>query len=150
LADSDDAPTVTLAEDNGFRLVDIRVTLDRPLTGSEPGPSGNIRLHRPEDIAVLKGLARSSYHLSRFYYDSRFSRSEADALYETWIERSCNGYDDAVLVAEADARPVGFMSVRLAKSTDGEIAGHVGLIGVSGDYQGQGLGGKLVDASLGW
>jgi len=146
LADCDDALTVRLAEDHGFHLVDIRVTLDRSLTGSESGPSEDIRLCRAEDVAVLKGIAGASYYDSRFYYDQHFSREEANALYETWVERSYHGYEDVVLVAESDAEPVGFMTLRLSDAATGQV----GLIGVQADQQGKGLGHKLVESSLGW
>jgi len=67
-------------------------------------------------------------------------------LYETWIEKSCKGYADAVLVAELQGWPVGYISCHLLDQAEGQI----GLFGVSADFQGKGLGQKLVNESLRW
>jgi len=145
LADSDDAQTIRLAEANGFRLVDIRVTLEHPLvtvsTAAEAAP--NIRLARLEDVAALCAIAKVSHRAGRFYSDPEF-RPRSDALYETWIEKSCNGYADAVLVAEAEQQAAGYLSCHLSR--DGE--GSIGLVAVDSRFQGRGLGSQLVTESL--
>lgn len=150
LADTGDAGTVRLAEDNEFRLVDIRVTLERQLDDMPVVGDGVtqsiIRLCTPEDVSALRAIARVSHRDSRFYYDSNFPTSLCDALYETWIEKSCNGYADAVLVAELQGRPVGYISCHLVD----QVQGQIGLFGVSADSQGKGLGSMLVKGSLHW
>lgn len=150
LADADHPPTLRVAEEHGFRFVDIRVTLEvqlaaRATPADDVGP-GAIRLCRPEDIPALRAIARASHRDSRFYYDSNFPVSLSNALYETWIEKSCNGYADAVLVAELDGQPVGYLSCHLLEGAKGQI----GLVGMGADSQGKGLGRKLVNQSLRW
>jgi dTDP-4-amino-4,6-dideoxy-D-galactose acyltransferase len=150
LADADDEGTVRLAEDNQFRFVDIRVTLEKQLDGipvvGDRDIEGVMRLCRPDDLPALRAIARVSHRDSRFYYDPSFPASLCDALYETWIEKSCNGYADAVLVAEIEGRPIGYLSCHLLDQTEGQI----GLFGVGADSQGQGLGQKLLNGSLCW
>jgi dTDP-4-amino-4,6-dideoxy-D-galactose acyltransferase len=149
LGDVADKSTVRLAEDNEFRFVDIRVTLERQLDIPVVGDritQGVIRLCTPEDVPALRAIARVSHRDSRFYYDSNFPTSLCDALYETWIEKSCKGYADAVLVAEFQGWPVGYISCHLLDQAEGQI----GLFGVSADFQGKGLGQKLVNESLRW
>lgn len=147
LCKADDAETVRVAEDNALRLVDIRVTLERCLSElTIDGLSPCVRLCVPADIPFLKDIARISHRDSRFYYDPNFPRDRCDALYETWITKSCNGYADAVWVAEFARRPVGYLSCHLRDETSGQI----GLFAVSPDVQGQGLGRKLLDAALQW
>lgn len=147
LAEPDDRETVCLAEDHGFRLVDIRVVLERSL--ADITPSVNVPLHirecTPADSPALRAIAGASYRDSRFYYDPHFPAAMCDALYETWIERSCEGYADVVLVAEAQDQPVGFISCHLEQDK-----GKIGLIGVSAAEQGRGIGRDLIDAALGW
>lgn len=150
LADADDEVTVKLADDNEFRLVDIRVTLERQLDNvsvvDDRMIQGVVRPCTPDDVPALRAIARVSHHDSRFYYDSNFPASLCDALYETWIEKSCNGYADAVLVAELQGRPAGYISCHLLDQTKGCI----GLFGIGTDSQGRGLGRKLINESLHW
>jgi dTDP-4-amino-4,6-dideoxy-D-galactose acyltransferase len=142
LTDSNDPRTVALALANGFQLVDIRVTLERRPGYPEPAPS--IRPFQPADALELRRIARVSHWDSRFYHDGRFPRRQVDALYETWIDRSYSGWADAVLVAECDGAPVGYISCHLAPPS----AGSIGLVAVAPGYQRRGLGRQLVEASL--
>jgi dTDP-4-amino-4,6-dideoxy-D-galactose acyltransferase len=143
LADSDNAETVRAAEARGFALVDIRMTLER--RGAPPAPSEGIRASRPEDIDSLKAMARVNHRDTRFYYDGHFAQTACDALYETWIERSCNGYADAVLVAEREGQPAGYITC-----DDHHDYGQIGLLGVGEAWQGQRVGPALIDGALHW
>jgi GNAT superfamily N-acetyltransferase len=149
LADSDDAETVRIAEDHGFRLVDVRLTLARSITDEAPGggtkPAG-VRPAVPKDSPALKAVAATAYRDSRFHYDGHFPEARCEALYETWIEKSLNGFAEAVLVLDVDGRAGGYVSCHLR----GGSVGQIGLIGVAGDLQGRGGGRRLVDASLIW
>ncbi len=150
LADAGDPATVQHAEANGFRLVDVRVTLDRRLGDASREEAarrdGVVRTARPADVPELRAIARVSHHDSRFYQDGGFPALRCDALYETWIERSCNGYADTVLVADFDGRPAGYVSCHRREVGLGQI----GLFAVGPDFQGRGLGRALVTAALGW
>jgi dTDP-4-amino-4,6-dideoxy-D-galactose acyltransferase len=151
LADADDAATVRLAEANQFRFVDIRLTLERRLDemlAVQPGLDSRqpVRLAAPEDVPALRSIARASYLDSRFYFDAGFPASQCDLLYETWIEKSCQGYADAVLVAEHLGQAAGYVSCHLSDEATGEI----GLVGVGAGAQGLGLGQHLVEAALDW
>jgi len=155
LADSGDPATAALAEAAGFRLVDLRVTLEGPLTpGPSPLPSlppgeggaAGIRQSRIADIPALRRIAAASHHDSRFYADPHFDRGRCDELYATWIEKSCRGEAaDFVLVAEHAGEPAGYISCR--REGLGEI-GLIGLIAVGSAVRGRGLGGALVGAAL--
>jgi dTDP-4-amino-4,6-dideoxy-D-galactose acyltransferase len=145
LADSDDAETVTLAQVNAFQLVDIRLTLERRLdAGIMPAPA--VRPFQPADADRLRAIARVSHRESRFYYDAHFARRQCDALYEAWIERSLEGWADAVLVAEWDGAPAGYVSCHLTAAGVGSI----GLFAVAQEYRRRGLGRQLVAAALGY
>lgn len=143
LADSDHAGTVALAESNAFKLVDIRLTLERGLN-AELGPVHAVRPYEPRDAAALRAIARVSHRDSRFYYDPQFAPRQCDALYEAWIDRSVGGWADAVLVAEWECAPAGYISCHLAPSGVGTI----GLFAVSGQYRRRGLGRQLIAAAL--
>lgn len=148
LADAADKESAVLAADNGFRFVDIRTTYERPLAGHDSFDeiAPEIRKAVPEDVPALKSIANVSHHDSRFYFDPEFSESACNALYETWIEKSCQDYANAVLVAEIEGRAVGYISLHLDEGNIGQI----GLIAVGADAKGHGLGKKLINESLRW
>ncbi len=143
LAESDDTETVQAVEARDFALVDVRLTLER--RGAIPAMPDGIRLSRPEDVEALKRLARTNHRDTRFYFDGHFSTEDADRLYETWIEQSCTGYADAVLVAAQDGQAAGYITCDLR---DGY--GQIGLLGVGEAWQGQGIGATLINGALHW
>lgn len=129
---------------DGYRLVDIRVTLERP---TSPGfeSAASIRSARDADLAELRTIARSAHRDSRFYQDGRFPRERCDRLYETWIERSVQGWAQAVLVADGDG-VLGYVTCH----SDTPVEGRIGLVGVAPDAQGRGVGRALVAAAIRW
>lgn len=148
LADSTDAQTSRVAESNGFNLVDIRVTLDLSLVAEHaPRQSrSNVRGAREQDTSTLKTIARCSHRDSRFYCDGNFPTSMCDALYEVWIEKSCQGWAKKVLVAEDGGELAGYISCHLPTPKTGKI----GLVGVGQKAQGKGLGKDLLHEALRW
>ena len=150
-ARADDATTVKLAEERGYHLVDVRVTSEHSSESrtreNASGEECRIRIARAEDVPALRRIARVSHSDTRFFYDDRFPRTLCESLYETWIQKSCEGFANAVLVAE-DAGPLcGYVTCHL--SSDG-TKGSIGLIAVDGQWQCKGLGRCLVDAALDW
>jgi ribosomal protein S18 acetylase RimI-like enzyme len=148
LADATDPTTVSAAENNGFHLVDVRLTLERQLKDIPPARPipGVIRLGTALDGPVLRTIASQSHRDSRFYQDPQFPRSRCDALYQTWIEKSLNGYAEAVLVAEFEGETVGYVSCHLPSPA----AGQIGLFAVGPNARRRGLGQDLLRESLRW
>jgi len=150
LADSTDQRTARLAQENGFRFVDIRVTLDVGSTkAGGPGDSAPGTLVRnavEADIDALKTIARRSHRDSRFYLDGNFPVQRCDELYETWIEKSCRGWAKKVLVATNQGEIEGYISCNVS----GAGSGQVGLVGVSEKAQGRGVGSALVRNAIRW
>ena len=129
------------AEEAGYRLTDVRVELSRPV-GEE---ASSLRAARPEDEEPLRRMARANHRITRFYADPNFPEDRCDDLYETWIRRSLEGWADAVLVAESEGRPAGYVSLH-----DRDGTGSIGLIGVDPDARGRQLGRELVLGGVAW
>ena len=151
LADAQDPTTSRLAEAAGFRFVDVRATFEwragHPrAAGHREGAGIHIRAARADDIPALRAIARASYRATRFRFDAGFLVARVDALYETWAEKSCLGYADAVLVADSDDGLCGYVSCHV----DGADAGRIGLVGVRDGARGRGLGLALVGHALAW
>jgi len=125
LADSSDAESAHVAEDGGFRLMDLRVELRRPTAGDET--TGELRPAGAADGDALRAIARASHGVTRLYADPHFPDDRCDDLYDTWITRSLEGWADGVLVAEVGERPVAYVSCHLDSAAR---AGSIGLIAV--------------------
>jgi len=145
LADADDSSTQALLADAGFEHVDDRVTFERSLTPDDESLLSDTRAAREADIPALREIARTAHIDTRFYADPHFARDRCDELYSTWIENSCRGGADHVLVAERDGRVVGYVALQ----GSGDI-GQIGLIGVHAGHRHRGIGGDLVRGSLRW
>lgn len=150
LCDSHDSFSIRTAESRGFRLVDERLTLVHDLQSlpadNEGVCSGRVRLRAAEDLPVLRAIARTSHADSRFYHDGNFSRSRCDALYETWIEKSCRAASETVLVAEWDSQAAGYVTCLRPEPGSGQI----GLLAVAPAARGQGLGRSLIQNAVRW
>jgi dTDP-4-amino-4,6-dideoxy-D-galactose acyltransferase len=142
---ADDNQTHRLLRDNGFKAVDERVTLRR-VVGAGATTASDVRLARAADVPALREIAAVSHRDSRFYGDARFDRDRCDDLYRTWIERSCSGWADAVLVADREGVPAGYLTIH--QRSPGEAA--IGLLAVSLGQQRQGVGRELIGGALEW
>lgn len=145
LADELGASTA-FAERAGFRLVDVRVELAHALAPPPAAPDPRIRPAVGGDVPALRAIARTSHRDSRFYRDERFRRDRCDALYETWIDKSCNGGAAAVLVADVDDRVAGYVTCERPTAS----AGRIGLFAVAEAERGRGVGRALVGSALAW
>jgi dTDP-4-amino-4,6-dideoxy-D-galactose acyltransferase len=148
LCDSHDAVSIHTAENHDFRLVDRRLTLVHnlqrvPAEVDEAG-AACVRQCTPQDLPSLRAIARTSHTDSRFYHDGNFSRSRCDALYETWVEKSCHATGEAVIVAELNSRAVGYATCLRPEPE----AGQLGLLAVAAEARGRGLGRILIEDAL--
>jgi dTDP-4-amino-4,6-dideoxy-D-galactose acyltransferase len=154
LADARSAETICTAENHGFRLVDIRMTLERrtvkdpPLTAIGTSTSFAIHPARPQDLPSLQVIAREAHTDTRFFSDPRIPRERAENLYSTWIGLECQGRAKRVLVATSTQDKVwGYLSCHLDATTG---IGQIGLAAVDKDARGQGVGTWLVRSALTW
>jgi dTDP-4-amino-4,6-dideoxy-D-galactose acyltransferase len=147
LADSNDATTLRLAAEFGWRLVDLRVTLAADLA-SLANNDKPMRLATPLDVPFLKQLAIRSHTDSRFYRDGNFRAAACDQLFAFWIERSvldCT-FAGAVFVPELDGNvPAGYITCAIK---DG--IGDIGLIAVDPTMHRKGLGTRLLAQAARW
>ena len=147
LADADDDASVRAAEENGFSLVDVRLTLERPVSPdvSEQADAA-VRPATLEDLPILVSIARVSHRNTRFHRDGRFDAQRADEMYAVWIERAVKGeLADAAWVVDVGSGPVGYLTV----SRDGACA-LIGLVAVDPSSRGLRYGERLVGSALRW
>jgi dTDP-4-amino-4,6-dideoxy-D-galactose acyltransferase len=146
LAPSDDHESVRTAEQAGFHLADIRLTRDHDLAGVSEALPEAVEPFRSEDLPALRAIARVSHRDSRFYFDANFPRERCDALYETWIEKSCASDATAVLVARDAASVAGYVTCE----PGGDESGAIGLFAVAPESHRSGFGHRLLQGALAW
>jgi ribosomal protein S18 acetylase RimI-like enzyme len=149
LAKAEDVDAAGHVEGSGFRIVDVRLSFARGVNGEGAARAGlmmeGVREARDADIAALRAIARESHNDSRFYHDPGFPRDRCDELYATWIENSCRGYADLVLVVDRGECLHGYISCHV-RPEDSEVS--VGLLGVRREARGMGVGTTLVRAAI--
>lgn len=139
LADINDAPTQEAVVTHGLRHVDTRLEFERKL-GAAPVWSPAVRAATQADIDHLKPLARVSHVDSRFFHDPGFDRQRCAELYATWLQNSFEGFAREVLVF--GETPVGYITLH-----DHQDHGQIGIIAVSEDARGAGVGRALIEAA---
>ena len=164
LVDGSDTPSIDALLAHRAYLADVRVTFGmeiRDMTGSavdtgggvRPGvvSEGGVRPAVASDIPALKRIAAVSHRDTRFYADKHFSPKDCDRLYQVWIEKSCQGYADAVFVAADDAGdPAGYVTCHRDEGHPAGETGRIGLFAVREDVRGRGLATRLLRAARGW
>jgi GNAT superfamily N-acetyltransferase len=143
LADGRDPEAAHAAEESGFRLMDVRVELERPAERGALAPG--VREARPDELDQLRAIASASHGVTRFYADPNFADERCDELYETWITTSFEGWAAGVLVAEGEGGPVGYASCHLSGGV-----GSIGLIAVDADVRRGGIGVALSESAVAW
>ena len=154
LSTAADPLTLRTAGQNGFELVDVRVTLDCRITPLSdricpPLPAGiRIRPASPVDIPGLQRIARTAHVATRFFNDAQFPRQRVEDFYSTWIALEVQGRAQTVLTAASAAdQPLGYVSCHRDPALK---TGQIGLVGVAAEVRGKGIGKKLVLAALDW
>lgn len=89
----------------------------------------------------LVALAYVSGQDSRFLKDPFFGETAFKKLYKRWIDNSLNDLNTSVFVFVENNQLLGFVTC-----TQYEEHATIGLIAVSNDAQGKGIGGKLIEA----
>jgi ribosomal protein S18 acetylase RimI-like enzyme len=146
LADPADDAGLNRLEKQGFQLVDTRVTLRRSGVLALEPPRARVRPYSDSDFAGLREIARTNHRNTRFSNDGHFPSALCDALYERWIENSCHGQADRVLVAEWESQPAGYITCQRESSKTGRI----GLYAVDEHARGKGLGADLIREAIRW
>jgi dTDP-4-amino-4,6-dideoxy-D-galactose acyltransferase len=152
-AEPDDAETVSVAEEGGFHLVDVRIVLEHPFDG-RPAPvprypvPGDIQLRspRPNDVPTLEQIAVEIGHTSRFCFDRHFPGDACPRLYRAWLHKAIAEDHDSVMVAHLPEGAVGLIACSLQANSVGEIQ----LAGVQSGRRGRGVGTALVQGALDW
>lgn len=150
---TDDLPAMQQAEAEAFFLTDTLVYYAFDLSRGQIPATGKpciVRSLCPRDAEDVRRIAAAAFkdYTGHYHADPRLDRRKCDETYASWAERSCipGLAADAVLVAECDARVAGFGTLRV--NSPQEVEGL--LFAVAPEFQGRGICGSLMIASLEW
>ncbi len=146
LVDAADLSSARHAADQGFRFVDVRLTLEHGSAAPARESAAAIRPARPSDLPALQRIASAAYGDTRFAVDPRFPPARVRELYVRWITRALEGGADVVLVPEIDGAPSGYVSCHVREDGSAEL----GLVGLAEGARGRGIGTDLVGEALRW
>lgn len=133
-----DSPELAVAQSRGFRVVDVRVVLERPLDTTMLERDGGTRSAEAGDRDWVLDLARRRFDHSRFVADASFGPDAGAELFARWAERGFDDPDRGVVVLD-DA--VGFVVTGRSGTT-----GSIELI-TAAEHAPQGTGGRLLDGA---
>lgn len=131
---------------NGFQIVDTLLTyvFNYELIHTinyHYDNSISIQPVLPEDVNVIKNIAHDSFVNDRFHNDAFLDNSLCDYYYEQWIQNSCNGYADTVLVAKNEnGKIIGFGTGRYTDTNRAVLD----LNAVASHARGKGVGTAVI------
>ncbi|MFH1177358.1 MAG: GNAT family N-acetyltransferase [Acidobacteriota bacterium] len=148
LCAADATASANAAEDEGFRLVDVRIELQWSATESEAVMPAELPAGvRPAGVADEPGLLRLTDHAfqhSRFFHDAHFSRERVNELFRRWISQDLrgDGMAERVLLAESDS-VAGYVTL----NPEGGDGVRIGLIAIADRARQGGAGASLLAAA---
>ncbi len=140
-------------ESRGFQLMDTLVyfvyRLEKPIP-QDDHPKALIQPYAPGEEEAIRAVAAESFggYQGHYHADPRLPRALCDEAYLSWAYRSCvvPGVSDQVLVACADGRAIGFLTLSINTPEEGEVV----LNAVAKSYQRQGVYRSLLIHALDW
>jgi len=132
---------------SGFKVVDVNVTFECMPRETEIDLSYQIIIRgaRPEDRDATLDIAGTCFRHSRFHLDPLLSNDRANLIKREWVANYFNGErGEQILVAERDAKPIGFLAITKVISGNKTLR-VIDLIGIQSEYQRMGAGRQLVD-----
>jgi len=136
------SPVAALLSQAGFRKVERLVTLNASMPNEAEMPAG-ICIAEASDEEAATQIGRSAFLFDRYHADPNIPGAIADEIKARWVHNGITGRADAALIAHVNGAAAGFV-LCMRRGKDAVID----LIGVSGDFQGQGLGRKLIEGAL--
>ena len=130
-------------EKAGFQLVEVLVTLSRPVRGRDMPENISLSDHSDGEAEACARIGRSAFVFDRFHADPRIDNAAADALKGSWVANSVRGRADCVLLHREEEGLVSGFNACLFNAGAREAV--IDLIGIDPAFQRRGIGSRLID-----
>lgn len=144
LVDIKNIQFIELLENSSFHYVDTRVDFVMDL--NKINNTSNFDFATIKDVPEILKIADKLYDLSRFY-NPFFNEDKANELFKLWAEKAVKGEFDNICLKSSDNlndTVNGFVTIKYLNKTEARI----GLIGVSKNHLGKGIGTKLINSAI--
>lgn len=124
----------------GFFVTDVNVTFAAPPSAIHGATTSDVDVGPmvPADKERVLDIAHDSFRYTRFHLDPLVPKAVADRVKREWVRNYADGKrGDALLVATASTKPLGFLA---ALKVDASSTAIIDLVGVSTDAQRRGVG----------
>jgi len=153
---ANDIQAIHMFEKDGFQLLEGLLTYGISLEGDIPfidkRNEWRCRPFSSEDLPVLRELAARGFSMDRFHADPAIEKAKADEIHRRWIENSCEGFADCVMVSES-SHPVGFTTLKIDSASESHLGVRVGvvvLVATSSEHRRRGVAQMLTLSALRW
>lgn len=141
-----------LLEDFRFNIMDsiitLKIKIKNRLNDNEDFEFKS-RILGKSDLSRILDLIDNLYSFGRFFEDPNLDNNDVNILYKKWITNEINNENIDVIGIEYKNKLVGFISCKYRTSkNDDEIEGVISLVGIDKNYQGLGIGKKLMNYVL--
>ncbi|MDI6744684.1 MAG: GNAT family N-acetyltransferase [Thermodesulfovibrionales bacterium] len=135
---------IQILEKYGFYMTDIGVVWETELSSQFTVRSSQFTAREAtiKDIPMLKSMLEGLFKDSRFYNDPFFIKTQADKVYQAWIENSVKDKTVKTFFVE----DCGFITCKILSKNKGDIP----LVGVVPKAQGKGIGNSLMSRAFKW
>jgi ribosomal protein S18 acetylase RimI-like enzyme len=141
---------VHAAEDHGFRVIESYLTFytDRQLDTGVADLDNRVRLADRSEEAAVSRLALNAFRYNRYMMDPLLPEELARYSRVVWVRNAFAGRAEAIYVAEAGSKIVGFVILRTVTTGSEKKIGLIDLIAVDSAFAGGGIGSALLSQSL--
>lgn len=141
-----------ILENHGFNIMDTIVTLKTTIQNKNSFVEDSYFKYRfleESDLFSVIDIIDNLYSFGRFFEDSNLDNKDVNKLYKQWITNEIKNKNIDVIGIEYKNKLVGFISCKYIKSKiNDKKEGSISLVGIDKNYQGIGIGKKLMNYVL--
>ena len=104
-----------------------------------------------DDLPHIKAIAHKSHERNHYLNNPAIPEDIKNDIFPKWLEKCFNGLASKIMVAEHEGEIAGFITLMHNRSFSkivGREFGIVDFVAVSPEFQGEGIGGKLMIAGM--